>query len=383
MEKPKLRLCFNIVVAIVFISYLGLIIFTDFPDAKWSLGFIVLITIIYIIRDKLAPKRNEVMTMATTKLGNTKSASRAINYAEKRAVEKSGLNCDVDYAKSAFKQTRALYGKESGIQAHTIIQSFKPGEVTPEQCNQLGLELAEKIAPNHQVAIYTHTDREHVHNHIVINSIDLETGKKYQSNKQQRELVKRENDNICRSHGLSVPERDTAHLRYTQAESALIDKGKTSWKDELREQIENAKAHTSDFKSFSERLEKEGIEFKVRGKNVSYKPENVNKWVRGKTLGQDYDKGALEHEFERREREEERQSEQDPVTAYTEQFDVDWDAVEHNAEQLRKTRIRRTEKTKQAHHQISDRDTREPERTRERTKTTQIEFDRGDEGFSR
>jgi hypothetical protein len=63
------------------------------------------------------------MKMATTKLGNTKSASRAINYAEKRAEEKSGLNCDVDYAKSAFKQTRALYGKEDGIQAHTIIKS--------------------------------------------------------------------------------------------------------------------------------------------------------------------------------------------------------------------------------------------------------------------
>lgn len=121
--------------------------------------------------------------MATTKLGNTKSASRAINYAEKRAEEKSGLNCDVDYAKSAFKQTRALYGKEDGIQAHTVIQSFKPGEVTPEQCNQLGLELAEKIAPNHQVAVYTHTDKDHYHNHIVINSVDLETGKKYQSNK--------------------------------------------------------------------------------------------------------------------------------------------------------------------------------------------------------
>ena len=321
--------------------------------------------------------------MATTKLGNTKSASRAINYAEKRAEEKSGLNCDVDYAKSAFKQTRALYGKENGVQAHTVIQSFKPGEVTPEQCNQLGLELAEKIAPNHQVAIYTHTDREHVHNHIVINSIDLETGKKYQSNKQQRDFIKQTNDDICREHGLSVPERNTAKLRYTQAEKSLIEKDQYSWKDDLREKIEIAKGHTSDFKSFSEHLEKLGIEFKVRGKNVSYKSENVNKWVRGKTLGEDYDKGALEYEFERREREEERESEQDPVAAYTEQFDVDWDAVEHNAEQLRKTRIRRTEKTKQAHHQISDRDTREPERTRERTKTTQIEFDRGDEGFSR
>ena len=321
--------------------------------------------------------------MATTKLGNTKSASRAINYAEKRAEEKSGLNCDIDYAKSSFKQTRALYGKENGIQAHTVIQSFKPGEVTPEQCNQLGLELAEKIAPNHQVAIYTHTDKEHVHNHIVINSIDLETGRKYQSNKQQRDLVKQANDDICREHGLSVPERDTAKLRYTQAEKSLIEKDQYSWKDDLREKIENAKDHTSDFKSFSEHLEQSGIEFKVRGKNVSYKPENVNKWVRGKTLGEDYDKGALEYEFERREREEEKESERDAVAAYTDQFEVDWDAVEHNAEQLRKTRIRRTEKTKQAHHQISGRDTREPERTRERTKTTQIEFDRGDEGFSR
>ncbi|WP_368883912.1 relaxase/mobilization nuclease domain-containing protein [Staphylococcus haemolyticus] len=282
--------------------------------------------------------------MATTKLGNTKSASRAINYAEKRAEEKSGLNCDVDYAKSAFKQTRALYGKEDGIQAHTIIQSFKPGEVTPEQCNQLGLELAEKIAPNHQVAVYTHTDKDHIHNHIVINSINLETGKKYQSNKQQRELVKLQNDEICRKNGLSVPERDTAKLRYTQAESALLDKGKTSWKDELRENIEQAKAHTSNFKDFSEHLEQKGISFKVRGKNVSYKSENVNKWVRGKTLGQDYDKGALEYEFESKERE----REHDTVRAYADNIKINWDAVKQHTEQLRQQRIRRDEKSKQA-----------------------------------
>ncbi|MES6494282.1 relaxase/mobilization nuclease domain-containing protein, partial [Cutibacterium acnes] len=213
--------------------------------------------------------------------------------------------------------------------------------------------------------------------------IDLETGRKYQSNKKQRDFVKRSNDEICREHGLSVPERNTAKLRYTQAEKSLIEKDQYSWKDDLREKIENAKYYTSDFKSFSEHLEKSGIEFKVRGKNVSYKPENVNKWVRGKTLGEDYDKGALEYEFTRRDREEEKESEQDAVTTYTDQFDVDWNAVEHNAEQLRKTRIRRTEKTKQAHHQVSNRDTREPERTRERTKTTHIEFDRGDEGFSR
>lgn len=197
--------------------------------------------------------------MATTKLGNTKSASRAINYAEKRAVEKSGLNCDVDYAKSAFKQTRALYGKEDGIQAHTIIQSFKPGEVTPEQCNQLGLELAEKIAPNHQVAVYTHADTDHVHNHIVINSIDLETGRKYQSNKKQREFVKKANDEICVSHHLSIPDRQ-AQIRYTQAEKGIVfHREEYSWKDELRELIENAKTHTSNLETFSEHLEAKGV----------------------------------------------------------------------------------------------------------------------------
>ncbi|SCT43366.1 hypothetical protein [Staphylococcus caeli] len=57
MAKPKLRLYFNILAVIVFVSYLGLIICTDFPDAKWSIGFIVLMTIIYIVRDILAPKQ--------------------------------------------------------------------------------------------------------------------------------------------------------------------------------------------------------------------------------------------------------------------------------------------------------------------------------------
>ncbi|MEJ7448105.1 relaxase/mobilization nuclease domain-containing protein, partial [Staphylococcus epidermidis] len=145
--------------------------------------------------------------------------------------------------------------------AHTVIQSFKPGEVTSEQCNQLGLELAQKIAPNHQVAVYTHTDKDHYHNHIVINSVDLETGKKYQSNKKQRELVKKANDSVCREHGLSVAERGTAQMRYTQAEKGIVfDRDEYSWKDELRELIENAKTYTSNLETFSEHLRERGVE---------------------------------------------------------------------------------------------------------------------------
>src|SRR5699024_12631485 len=73
-------------------------------------------------------------------------------------------NLDIDYAKSQMKQTRELFSKNDGIQAHHVIQSFKPDEVTPEKANQVGLELAKKLAPNHEVAVYTHDDTNHVHN---------------------------------------------------------------------------------------------------------------------------------------------------------------------------------------------------------------------------
>ena len=241
--------------------------------------------------------------MATTKLSATKSTSRAINYAEKRAVEKSGLNCDVDYAKSSFKASRELYGKTDGNQGHVIIQSFKPDEVTPEQCNQLGLELAEKFAPNHQVAVYTHNDTDHVHNHIVINSIDLETGKKFNNNKQALRDLRDFNDDVCREHGLSVPEKDTARLRYTQTEKAIADPNtksiaQYSWKDEIREAIDQSKATNMD--EFKDHLSQYGIEIaRVTPKSITYRHLDEDKKVRGRRLGEDYNKGGIEDGFER------------------------------------------------------------------------------------
>ncbi len=192
--------------------------------------------------------------MATTKISSAKSTARAINYAEKRAVEKSGLNCDVDYAKSSFKATRELYGKTGGNEGHVVIQSFSPGEVDAKKCNELGLELAQKIAPKHQVSIYTHDDKDHIHNHIVINAVNLETGKKFNNNKKALHDIRRANDELCKAHGLSVVEGQKAAVRYTQAEKAVLEKGQSSWKDELRQAVDLSKSHTSDFESFQDDL---------------------------------------------------------------------------------------------------------------------------------
>ncbi|MEJ7403133.1 relaxase/mobilization nuclease domain-containing protein, partial [Staphylococcus epidermidis] len=73
-----------------------------------------------------------------------------------------------------------------------------------------------------------HADTNHVHNHIVINSIDLNTGKKFNNNKQALRDVRAFNDEVCRAQGLSVPEKDTARLRYTQTEKAIADPNTTS-----------------------------------------------------------------------------------------------------------------------------------------------------------
>ena len=234
--------------------------------------------------------------MATTKISSTKSTSRAINYAEKRAEEKSALNCDIDYAKSSFKATREMYGKTDGNEGHVVIQSFKPNEVTPEQCNQLGLELAEKIAPNHQVAVYTHNDTDHVHNHIVINSIDLETGKKFNNNKKALHDIRQANDEICVSHNLSIPDKQ-AQIRYTQAEQNIIDKSendKASWKNQVRMAIEETKEQATDFDDFKQRLETKGVEVaRVTNKTITYLHIEENKKVRGNKLGEDYEKGEI------------------------------------------------------------------------------------------
>ncbi|PEF43509.1 protein rlx [Bacillus cereus] len=244
--------------------------------------------------------------MATTKLGNSKSCSKVINYAEKRAVVMSGVNCLPELAKSQMKAIRMAHGKDTGVQAHTIIQSFKPGEVTAEQANDLGRQLAESIAKGHQVAIYTHNDTEHIHNHIVINSVHMETGKKYQSNASQIKLVKSENDRICEENGLSVASHGLDN-RYTLAEKSLLEKNERSWKEEVREAVNIAKQHTNNFKEFSEHLKENGVELSVRGKTITYTHLNENKKVRGSKLGDLYTKECVENEFERRVQEQAKQ----------------------------------------------------------------------------
>ena len=310
--------------------------------------------------------------MATTKISSTKSTSRAINYAEKRAEEKSALNCDIDYAKSSFKATREMYGKTDGNEGHVVIQSFKPNEVTPEQCNQLGLELAEKIAPNHQVAVYTHNDTDHVHNHIVINSIDLENGKKFNNNKKALHDIRQANDEVCRSHNLSIPE-EKANLRYTQAEQNIIDKAnndKASWKNQVRMAIEETKEQATDFDDFKQRLETKGVEVaRVTNKTITYLHIEENKKVRGNKLGEDYEKGEIVNAINKQ-----KQSREQPIR----KPNVDFAEFERrNREKRNQRELDRAKQTPSRENEHARREQREQKQEDRPTHKTNRERGRG------
>lgn len=239
--------------------------------------------------------------MATIKLGTTGSANRLISYAEKKAVEREGVDCNPEYAKSQFATTRELYGKTDGIQAHHVIQSFKPGEITPDQANKVGLDLARKLGKGHECVVYTHADKDHIHNHIVINSVNHENGKKLHLHGQQAiDKVRGLSDELCKERGLSVVKEPTSKVRYTLAEQGILERGETSWKDELRQAIDYEKAHSKSYEDFKNNLtEKYGIEVNDKKKHITYKHPDRAKVVRGNKLGLDYERGTIEHGFSR------------------------------------------------------------------------------------
>lgn len=119
--------------------------------------------------------------MAVVKAGKGgKSLSGIMDYVDKRAEIRHGVNCsdEAKRAKDEMQLTKEVWNKESGREYKHYIQSWPKGEVTPQQANEMGVNLAEKSFPGHEAYVVTHADKDHIHNHIVVNSVNFENGKK-------------------------------------------------------------------------------------------------------------------------------------------------------------------------------------------------------------
>ena len=122
----------------------------------------------------------------------------------------SSVNCSPETAVQDMERTKRRFSKEDGIVAFHAVQSFVPGETTPEQAHKIGLELAQQMwGDRFEVVVATHVDRKHLHNHFVLNSVSFADGKRYYDNKKSYYgMLRKTNDAICREYGLSVIGRD-------------------------------------------------------------------------------------------------------------------------------------------------------------------------------
>ena len=173
--------------------------------------------------------------MATTKIWAIKdSLSRVVNYAknpektifsdleqvlkyaenDEKTIDKNekimyvtGVNCNRETAYEEMTAVQNRFDKSTGNIAYHAYQSFKTGEVSPELAHKIGVELAEKMWSEHQVIVATHFNTGTYHNHFVVNSVNMFTGKKFNCNKGAYYHFRELSDELCREYGLTVIEK--------------------------------------------------------------------------------------------------------------------------------------------------------------------------------
>ncbi len=211
----------------------------------------------------------------------------------------SGKDCTPTNALNKMFCTKKVWGKTDKRQYHHIIQSFLPGEVSVEVAHEIGQKLAAEEFKGYEVLIATHIDRDHYHNHLIVNSVSLIDGRKYKGTRDSLVDLKKESDRLCGNYGLSVIEKPFKKVRDTTAERKLRERGIKPWKDELRDYIDDAAGNTNDLSELSKYLKFHyGVEVKIQNKNISFKHPDKQKFCRGKKLGIVWTKESIEKTFE-------------------------------------------------------------------------------------
>ena len=235
--------------------------------------------------------------MAVTKTHPIKSTLKAaIDYICNPAKTDGSLlvsayGCSAETADIEFAWTRRhAIDKGENLGRH-LIQAFAPGEVTPEEAHQIGLELAKEIlGGKYEFVLTTHIDRGHIHNHVIWNAVSFTDHKHYHSNKRSYYEIRRTSDRLCKEHGLSVivpgQEKGKSYVEHQAVRNG------TSYKVKLKSAIDRLLPTCTDLEDLLRRLQEEGYEIR-RGKYISCRASNQERFTRLKTLGVDYTEEAL------------------------------------------------------------------------------------------
>ena len=211
----------------------------------------------------------------------------------------SGINCQPQSVYDDFINTKLLYHKDGGVMFYHMVQSFPKGAaVDPRQAHEAARRLAEYF-DGCEVLVCTHVDREHIHSHCVINSVNFETGKKLHMAKEQLQELMRRNDMICLEMGLPVFDTPTQQARgMGGAEYHTALKGQ-SWKLRLMNTIDECMKYAADKDAFVSLMTSEGYTVRWEGtrKYITYTTPDGMRCRDNKLHEEKYCKEAMEHEF--------------------------------------------------------------------------------------
>ena len=210
--------------------------------------------------------------------------------------------CDPHLAWQEFMLVRGEYlSKHAGVRdgdiiAYQIRQAFKPGEVSPEEANRIGYELAMRFTKgNHAFTVSTHIDRAHVHNHILFSAVDLNADKKFRNFFLSSYTLRRLSDIICVKHGLSIIEEKPRH----EWQNRTTYKKELSHREQLRMDLDlTLENHPDSFEEILHCLEQNGYDIK-RGKLISVRSKNMHRYIRFRSLGVGYSEADLRKAVEK------------------------------------------------------------------------------------
>ena len=184
------------------------------------------------------------------------------------------LNCDPGHECRQMLETKRAVGKEDGVQYYHLIQSFRPGEISPELALEIAREFAEEHLAGYQTVIGVHVDSEHIHAHILFNSVNADTGEKYHSNtRSYYQQIRATSDRLCREHGLSVIMQGEPSKAVSYIEWLRQSRGQPTFRSMLEADLRSAIADANDLGHFFLLMEHMGYEishgnrlgFRLRG----------------------------------------------------------------------------------------------------------------------
>ena len=207
----------------------------------------------------------------------------------------AAINCRLETALDDMLQTKARWGKTGGVLGYHLIHSFVPGEVKPEQAHKTGVEFANRLlGEQYEAVVSTHLDQEHLHCHILFNSVSFVDGRKYRDSfRDYYGDIRGISNEVSQKYGLSVINPKGKGKPHNQWEAEK--QGKRTVRDLIREDIDKAIISSFTYQSFYRQLEAMGYTIK-RGPNVKYIavcPPGGSRFIRLNSLGERYTEAGI------------------------------------------------------------------------------------------